>query len=321
MTRRTLASLALVMEGLAFRERAARADNATSSSQSWDLGAVVNPRTLGLAGADLAAGGSTAAALGNPAALTVSRGYELELMGTWMPEAGFAQYGGAVADSVTNRVAGAFAGQWTNFDTARLQRSALDLRASMAYPLGDAVSFGVAGRYLRTTDRLGSGAVGGDAVAKNDEERARISFDAGLTLQPVPSFRLGLLARNLFVDPSFDLPRVYAGGIGVSLDGVSIESTALVNMTTPGSPQWRSSTGLEWAASERYALRMGYRFDEERATHAVGFGLAILDRSGALDTGVRRDISGPYPATFFSVGIRAVMNASGRGDSDSSPMM
>jgi hypothetical protein len=304
------------MEGLAFRERQARAENATSSTQAWDLGTNWAPRSMSLAGADLAVGGGVTAALGNPAALNVSRGYELELMGNWMPEAGYSQYGGAIADSVTSRMAGAFAGQWTNFDTDRLQRSALDLRASTAYPLGDAFSVGVAARYLRTTDRLGSGATAGDPVAANDGERTRLSFDAGLVFLPAPGFHVGLLARNIFVPATFDLPRVYAAGVGLGFEGLSIESTALVNTTTASAPLWRSSTGVEWTASERYALRLGYRFDEERRTHALGLGVAILDRAGALEVGVRRDISGPYPATFIAVGIRALMGAVGNTDSD-----
>ena len=313
--------LALSMEALAFRERIARADNSTSSTQAWDLGAALNPRSLGLAGADVAAGGGTSAALGTPAALTVSRGYELELMGAWAPEAGYAQYGGAVADSVTSRVAGALAAQWTSFDTDRLQRSAIDLRGSIAYPLGDAFSVGVAGHYLRTTDRLGSGVAGGEIVSRGGDERTRIAFDAGLVFQPTPLFRVGLLARNLFVDPSFDLPRIVAGGVGVGVDGLSIESTALLNLTTSDVPRWRSATGLEWSASERYALRFGYRYDEERRTHAMGFGIAILDRSGALDAGVRRDLSGPFPATFISVGFRALMGAPSRSEGDIGSMM
>lgn len=318
MKPRAAGLLALSMEVLAFRARTARAGNDTSSAQAWDLAVSREPRAVAMAGGDFAVGGSTGAALANPAALTVSRSYELVLSGNWSPEAGLAQYGGAIADALTSRMAGGLSAHWTSFDTSALTRSAIDVRASAAYPLGDALSVGVAGRWLRTTDTLGNGPVGGEPVARADAERTRLAFDAGLLLQPAPVFRLGLVAKNLFADPSFDLPRLYGAGVGFAFDSLSIESSALVNLTNGDAPRWRSGTGVGWSLAERYAVRFGYRFDQALATHAIGAGVSIADRSGALEIGVRRDVAGPFPATFIAVGFRVLMGGLGPGDGDSS---
>ena len=321
MGRRFLGLCAVGMEVLAFGPKLVRAENVTTSAQAWDLGASITPRSLALAGGDLAVGASTSSAFGNPSGLLLSRAYEVEAMATWAPEAGFSQYGAAIADSMTSKIAGAFAGQRTDFTTARLARTAIDLRASMAVPFGDSLSLGVAGRWLRTEDRPGSGATAGEAVANSGAQRTRMAFDVGLVIHPVPAFRLGFVARNLFATPSFDLPRILAGGVGVTLDALTVESTALVDLTVPEVPRWRSSTGLEWSASERYAVRFGYRFDEGHRTHSIGFGVAIFDRAGALETSVRRDIAGPWPATFVTLGLRALMNSPGQGDGTSSGSM
>lgn len=271
-----------------------------------------------MASGDFAVGGGAGAALANPAALTVSRTYELLLFGNWSPEAGFAHYGGAIADSLTSRMAGGLSAHVTSFDTAGLTRNVIDVRGSAAYPLGDALSLGVAGRWLRTTDALGNGPAGGESVARTDVERTRLAMDVGLLLQPAPIFRLGVVAKNLFAEPSFDLPRLYGGGVGFAFDNVSIESSALVNLTNSDAPRWRSGTGVGWSVAERYALRFGYRYDQALATHAIGAGVSIADRAGALEVGVRRDVAGPFPATFIAVGFRVVMGGLGAGDGDSS---
>ena len=318
MNPRAAGLFALSMEVLAFHQGIARAENDTSSAQAWDLAVSRDPRAVAMAGGDLAVGGSTGAALGNPAALAVSRAYELEIAGNWSPEAGLAHYGGAIADSLTSRMAGGLSAHWTSFDTAGLKRSAIDVRGSAAYPLGDALSIGVAGRWLRTMDTLGNGPVGGEPVARADAERTRLALDAGLLLQPATMFRLGLVAKNLLADPSFDLPRLYGAGLGLTFETVSIESSATVNLTNPDAPRWRSGTGVGWSLAERYAVRFGYRYDQALATHAVGAGVSIADRSGALEVGVRRDVAGPYPATFIAVGFRVLMGALGPGDGDGS---
>jgi hypothetical protein len=318
MNPRVAGLLALSMEVLAFRVGRARAGNDTSSAQAWDLAVSRDPRAVAMAGGDFAVGGSVGASLANPAALTVSRAYELVLFGNWSPEAGLAHYGGAIADSLTSRTAGGISAHWTSFDTPGLKRRAIDVRGSAAYPLGDALSLGVAGRWLRTADTLGTGSVGGAPAARTDVERARLALDVGLLLQPAPIFRLGVVAKNLVAEPSFDLPRLYGAGVGFSFDTVSVESTALVNLTNDDAPRWRSGTGVGWSLAERYAFRFGYRYDQALATHAIGAGVSIADRSGALEVGVRRDVAGPFPATFIAVGFRVLMGGLGPGDSDSS---
>lgn len=309
MKARVVGVAALALEALAFSERAARAENATSSAQAWDLGGSRDPRSLAMAGAGTAVGGSTSAALGNPAALTVSRAYELELSGAWGLEPGLAHYGGAIADSATSRTAGGLSAHYTTFETVSLRRSALDVRGSVAFPVGDALTIGAAGRWLRTNDGPGAGAVGGEALARSDAERSRLALDVGLVLQPTPTFRVGAVAKNLFAEPSFDLPRLYAAGFALALDAIVLESTALVNATSPDGARWRSGSGVAWSVAERYGIRAGYRFDQALRTHAVGFGVSVIDRSGALEVAVRRDVAGEMPATFIAVGIRALMGS------------
>ncbi len=311
MDRRHLGLFLLSLKLLAWPEGVARAEYSAISAQAWDLGGARDARTIAMAGAGEAVGGGVQGVLGNPAALVFSRAYEVALNGAWMSEAGFAHYGGAIADAVTSRTAGGLSAHYLRFASPELTRAALDVRGTAAYPLGDALSIGLAARLLRVEDGPGTAPSGGASPPASAADRLTFGLDAGLALRPVPVLRVGVLAKNLLVDPGFDLPRLYAAGAGLTLEPFTIESTAVVNTTYSGDPRWRSSSGIAWAPSERYALHVGYRYDQGFGSHALGAGLSMFDRAGALELAVRHDVAGAAPCTFLSVGIRIVAAAPG----------
>src|SRR5262245_33120692 len=123
-------SLALVF----LSTRAAAEPSTTSPEQGYDLGEVEHPLSVGMGGGANALGTSTQAIFGNPANLPLARVYHFEALAAVGPEARRQSYGGAVADSSTNRLAGGFAGVFSLMDPDGIHRGWTDLRLTLAYP-------------------------------------------------------------------------------------------------------------------------------------------------------------------------------------------
>src|SRR5690606_9292441 len=228
----TLAVTALV--GLLSRE--AHADpSSTTVEQGYELGEIQHPRTIAMAGAQQAWGGSTNAIFQNPANLSLFRVYHLEAIGAFGPEARRQSYGGAIADSSTSRLAGGFGGTWSQMDSDGIQRRWTDLRLTLAYPMGDRLSLGMTGRYLRVGQRVAAGPLGASLASDGTRDEPimnEFTFDAGLGVQLTQQLRIGVSGRNLTATGSPLAPLGVAGGIGYSNGVFTVEADTLIDFTT-----------------------------------------------------------------------------------------
>ena len=137
-----------------------------------------------------------------------------------------------------------------------------------------------------------------------------ISFDAGLTLKPVPEVALSLVGHNLS-DPGHGfLPLTFGGGAGFGNDNFTIEADALGDFTTWGKTTTRAMGGFEFLAGDHFPLRAGYRFDGGVGSHAVGGGVGYLDRAYTVDVGVRTVVSGEK-ATAVVIGFKYHLESTG----------
>lgn len=304
----------------------AQADPSTTTiEQGYELGETQHPRSIAMGGAQQAWGGSTSALFLNPANLPLYRVYHLEAIATFSPEARRQSYGGAIADSSTSRMAGGFGGTWSQLDPDGIKRSWTDLRLSLAYPIGDRLSVGMAGRYLRVDQRANAGALGTSRASggtKDDPIVSEFTFDAGLAVSITEQIRLGLTGRNLTAPGHGLMPLGTAGGIGYSNGTFTVEVDELLDFTTFGGVRGRTMVGAEYLAADRFPIRAGYRFDAGMKTHAIGLGAGYVDKRFSLEIGGRRDVVADHPATTISVGIRFFIDSagagSGSGEADSS---
>jgi len=303
----------------------ARADrSSTTIDQGYDLGQVQQPRSVAMAGAQEAWGGSTVAVFNNPANLPLARVYHLEGLAAFSPEARRQSYGGAVVDSSTSRFAGGFGGTWNQMDPDGINRTWTDLRLTLAYPFGDRLSIGATGRYLRVTQRTSAGPLGASLASDGTSDQPlfnQFTFDAGAAVTLAEGLRLGVSGHNLTATGTSIAPLLLASGIGYSNQIVTIEGDVQIDFTTYSTARPRTMFGAEYMLIDRVPLRAGYRYDAGSKTQALSLGVGYIDRRFSVEISARRDVAGDHPATMMSAGLRIFIDAAALGGSgqDSQP--
>jgi opacity protein-like surface antigen len=315
-------SVATLLCGL-FASREARADrSSTSPEQGYDLGDMQNPRSMAFGGAQTALGVSTVAIYENPANLPLAHVYHFEGLAALSPEARRQSYGGAVVDSNTSRLAGGFAGTWNIMDPDGIHRTWTDLRVTLAYPLGDRVSAGVTGRYLRAAQSLGEGPFGASYASDGTNGSPilnQFTFDLGASVTPIQGLHIGLVGKNL-TNPGTGLaPTQVKGGVGYTTETFSVEADGLADFTTWTTVRGRIMAGGELFIAQHFPIRLGYRYDDGVRTHAVSAGLGYVDRKWSFEISARRDVVGDNPSTMIGASIRyfyeaGAANAADEGD-------
>lgn len=313
--RRLLVALALTAGSAA--PRPALADpSSTSIEQGYELGEIQHPRSIAMAGAQQAWGGSTTALFLNPANLPLYRVYHIEGLAALSPEARRQSYGGAIVDSSTSRLSGGFGGTWSQLDPDGIRRTWTDLRLGLAYPLGDRMSVGMTGRYLRVGQGTARGPFGASLASdgtKDDPIVSEFTFDAGLAFAITEQLRIAASGRNLTAPGHGLMPIAVAGGIGWSNQLVTIEADTLVDFTTFGEARGRGMLGGEVLLADRFPIRAGYRYDAGMKTHALGLGAGYVDRKFSIEIGGRRDVVADHPATMLALGLRFFIDSGGAG--------
>ncbi|HEY8080234.1 MAG TPA: hypothetical protein VIF62_39160, partial [Labilithrix sp.] len=297
---------------------AAASPSSTTIDQGYELGEIQHPRALAMADAMQAFGGSTTALSYNPANLPLYRVYHLEAIAAVSPESRRQSYGGAIADSSTSRLAGGFVGTWNSMDPDGIHRNWTDLRLALAYPFGDRLSIGIAGRYLRVNQSVGSGPFGGSLASggtSGDPLFSQFTFDAGIGVQLADTLRLAVSGRNLTAPGVSLAPTILAGGLGFSNGTVTVEADSHIDFTTFGSTRARGMLGGEFLIADRIPIRAGYRYDAGTHVHAAGLGAGYVDRRFSVELGARRDLVADHPSTIIGLGLRIFIDSGASGTS------
>jgi hypothetical protein len=293
----------------------AHADPATTSpEQGYDLGQVQSPRAVAMAGANNATGVSTSALYLNPANMPLARVYHLEGLATFVPEARRQSYGAAIMDSILNKnhIAGGAAIDWSIMDPDGIHRAWTDIRIGLAMPVSDRLSIGAVGRYLRVDQAVAAGPLGASYASDGTRGNPlynQITFDAGATAVITDQFRFGVVGHNLTNPGTALAPTTIAGGLGFISSSFAAEANGLVDFTTFGKARLRGMIGGEAFVADRFALRIGYRYDDGWRTHALTGGLGYIDKKWSFEVGASHDIIGDHPATFITLSIRYFQNA------------
>jgi hypothetical protein len=281
--------------------------SSTSPEQGYDLGAIQSPRSLGFGGAQTALGASTTALYDNPANLTFTRVYHFEALATISPEARRQSFGGAIIDSNTSRLAGGIGYTYSLLDPDGIHRSWNDLRLALAYPLGDKISIGVAGRYLRVNQSIASGPLGSSRVSDGTNGGPlfnAFSADIGAAVMPTTGLRFGLVGKNLSNPGTGLAPTLLQGGVGYFTDIFSIVADGLADFTTWSETRARFMIGGEAFIANHFPLRAGYRYDDGTRVHSVSAGAGYVDKRWSFELSGRRDVAGDHPMTMISAALR-----------------
>ncbi len=315
------AALAVSVVTAALPARAADGDKSplvtadTPVPFGFNYGEVESTRAAAMGGANRAAGNGTTGLFLNPANMTLTRLYHIEAFATVVPEFGRQVYGGVIVDSITSKLAGGVgvAGGFLDLGDAgtSLDRSFIDVRIALAYPIADVFHIGLGGRYLKVTQDglgpLGDGAPSGGLKDPEGDGRTALmnlpTFDAGVTLRVADLINISAVGQNLTYPDNGMLPTTAGGGVAVAHDDFTIEADAIADFNSYEEPTVRLMAGGEYLLLDHVPLRLGYRFDQGADSHALSGGVGYLAREFMIDASVRRTLVGPEATTlFFQVG-------------------
>ncbi len=284
---------------------------------AYNYGETETPRAAAMGGALRAAGNGTTAPFMNPAGMTLTRVYHIEAQAQVTPEFGRHAYGGTIVDSVTSRLAGALAIQGGFLDEDGIDRSWIDARLAIAYPITNAFSVGFGGRYMKVVEDglgpLGDSKASGGLV---DPEGGRFAlenvptFDAGLAVRAGDIVRLGIAGQNLSFPDDGLMPTTFGGGIAVATEDFTVEVDGLADFNSYESIAARMMAGGEVLIADAVPIRAGYRFDQGAESHALSGGVGYLGREFSIEGAVRRTIAGP-DATVLVFSVAYHLESSG----------
>jgi hypothetical protein len=263
------------------------------------------PRVLGMGGALRAAATGDAGPLLNPSGISLLRSYALEASYEHVaPSAGHVGHVSVVDSTSAFNVGGAL---YYTYATAAPEAAPAPSRheggLSLSLPLGERIMLGGTAKYVRAR-RDGSGLT----PALPDEHTSGITFDAGLTVRPVPSVSLGVVGYSLRDMKLPEAPLSLGWGIGFTpIPELLVAFDGVVDFTTYDDQRGNALSlmgGGEYAFANRLAVRAGGGYDGLRKNGYGSLGFSFLSELGAIDLAARRDVSGEVKATFVGIAGR-----------------
>jgi len=304
-------------------ERSALVTGDTPVPFGFNYGELDTTRSGGMSGALRAAGNGTTAIFLNPAAMTLTRIYHIEAIANVTPEFGRLAFGSAVVDSITNKLAGGISvsGGWLDSfsdPATSLDRNWLDVRLALAYPIVDAFSIGLGGRYMKVTQSgvgpLDRSKVSGGLMDPEGDGRLSLvntaTFDAGVSIKAGELLRIGVSGQNLTYLNDGIMPTLIGGGLGIAHEDFTIEADGVADLTSYATPTARVMAGGEYLIVDRVPVRLGYRFDQGANSHQLSGGLGYQSNQFMIEASVRRTLVGPE-ATEVIFGAAYFLESSG----------
>jgi hypothetical protein len=315
----------MVLLGAALAPGAAAADPMSiSPEQAYDLGEIPSPRATAMGGALNALGVSTAAVYMNPANMPMARVYHLESVAAYQPESRRQTYALAIVDSLlsSTRLAGGLAGAWSNLDPDGLHRNWTDVRAGLALPIGDHLALGATLRWLRMEQAVSGAPFGVDQASggtANGPIFNAVTLDAGATVSLGDSFRIAAVGHNLTFPNNPLAPTTAALGVGFATSAFAIEGDVLLDFTTWASTRTRLMVGGELFVADRYALRVGWRYDWGTQLNTPSLGVGYIDPRWSVELAVRHDITSEHASTLGVLSVRYFYDPTGATASPNDP--
>lgn len=241
-----------------------------------------------------ASSASTAAVMNNPSALPLARQYHLEAIAGYSPSPKRWTLGSTVVDSNTTQFAMGLSFR-TILGAGDGGYSGYDGRVALGLPFGDAISVGVAGRYM---------SISGDGDEGDLAEG--FTLDGAITVQPIAGLRVAALGYNLI---EIQEPQNVAGNLAPRMVGGSVSYTGeegytlggdvLYDFDTFDSGQIIAGGGAEYFAGGKVPIRLGYEFEGGRDIHSVSFGLGYVDPTFGVEASLKQDVDGDKDTVFL----------------------
>ena len=249
-------------------------------------------RGLGMGSGARASALGTSAVAYNPANLSLGRLYHVESVVGYVPGEGSWSLGGAVADSVSNRIAAGLSFRGI-FGDGNRPYSGYDGRLALGLPLSEAIGVGVSARYIDVDPDGQSPCDGTDDTCV--DERPGVSgftLDTAIRVTPTEGLNIVALGYNLVDRNSALTPTLLGGSVSFGMEEFSIGADLLVDLTTFDGAEYLAGAGAEYLVAGQVPLRLGYRHDTGRGLRYVTGAIGYTDNSVGLDLGLRQGING-----------------------------
>lgn len=167
---------------------------------------------------------------------------------------------------------------------------------SLSVPIMDKVYLGANFKYVHFVDAA-------------DVTRSGFTFDAGLTVRLIPQISVGAVAYNLRDLDTWWVPAGFAGGVAVLPMPALLLAFDVVSTKVYGDPERDQALSLmgggEFSIGSTAGVRAGGGRDGLARNGYVTAGVTMLSAAlGAVDLGVRQDVSGQDKTTIVGVSLR-----------------
>jgi hypothetical protein len=177
---------------------------------------------------------------------------------------------------------------------------------SLAFPFGNYVAIGATLKYFNLA--------GSDVVNDHD---GGITFDLGITARPIPLLSIGLVGSNLrSLDNSLATQSIGYGVAVLPVPGLVLAADGVTRFTADNVTGRKGTSGMAGASYTLFGklgIRAGGGYDAATGAGYGTFGLSAISEIGALDGGVRQDLTrgdGGKRETVVGISLRLFIPAS-----------
>lgn len=232
----------------------------------------------------------------NPAGIARTLVYSVDGSFNYTP--GGTSLSAAIVDSKTNPAVSAGLGVGYYFTTVEGQTlDALEARLSLAIPaIPERLSFGIGGRYLRST----SGKV---------EVIHGVTLDAGALFRVADALHVGIAAKNLInvcqnATCKGYIPLLVGGGIAYATKEFTIAGDLDFDMNTKTTPTLGFDLGAEYVFQKMVPVRLGFKRNGVADTNTLTGGTGWRSDNAGIDVAYQHNL-GSSDVGLISVSINA----------------
>lgn len=233
----------------------------------------------------------------NPAGMAIGRRYAVEFHYGYSPFDKLTQLNVSAVDSKSGPVAGGVGYTHTRGDGDGVDANLHRIYVAAAYPISDAIAFGVTQRHIR-----------GSFVHPVSGTRESVSLytnDVGLIVRLAQGIGIGVSAQNIVRTNSPRLtPLTFAGGIAWDASPIIVAADVVVDSHDEDNRLYSYHVGAEYFLKNRFPLRLGFQrgplipkdgsaADAEQTENILSGGAAWVNTGGALSISAQRSLDRP----------------------------
>lgn len=252
---------------------------------------------------------STSSLAYNDSAMPLAKLYHIEGNFDYQPNVDLFGIGGAIVDSSTSPLAAGVSCKGY-LENGERGYKGIDVNLGLGYPIADVFSIGLGGRYINLWSKHGQN--GDEGNERYDSEGFKLTkgftMDGSMTLSPMEGLHIAALAYNIIDRHSAYVPLMVGGSVTMAFaQSFDIGVDTLTDISSFKKGQVLVGGGGEYLAASAVPLRIGYRYDSGRDTHAVTAGVGFTNENLGADLSLRQQFLGGKDTRLMAA-VRVYIN-------------